>query len=1708
MFFFRKHPYFLRILSLTCLLSTLQATLAPTISWALTAGPTAPEFSSFEPVDTTDMVNLSTGDFTYSVPLLDVPGPEGGYPLALSYHAGISPDLEASWVGLGWNLNAGAINRYISGVPDDFNGVIRSVHSYWDGGHTNYYSVGVGYGKAMFNLTFANDTYKGLGMGIGLGIRSKSEQGGTIGASVGVQPYGGYYAGASIGQGVSGASQLGISGSVSTNFNTVTTSIGGNGLGLSLSTSSNNSAVLGAGGGTYDLSSNKAGKISSETSGMNVIIPTPYNINFSLGYNYHRYWSDEKDETIVYGPLHYSKNLYSPTHYLNPSLDSYAIFDLDLPEGELGEPDKQKGGSFPAFDDYIVTGQGIGGVIKPYLFENTHLFRKRIVEENQNPYLFHVTYGYTDRKVGKVNFRFKNDFSNSFEINSDGYPDLSVPGNYISLDPEIRNFNPQGFNNSTNHLAGSRHIEWFTNFEINQGVAYAKGFITYEDFYTARTLGKYDEYDNQNLKDQIGGFMITNESGVTYHYSLPVYAYDEYSRNQNSDNTVYRESLLRQPYAYTWLLTGITGPDYVDRGNYGFSEDDYGYWVKFDYGMWSDAYKWRNPGTDWHNDLDSEFRFYSRGLKELYYLDAVSTRSHTAVFIKSLKSDGKSVADIVNGGFNPGQQLLSEIDLPQGYDFGRVYQNGDMHYYDIPVSTLKLDKILLLSNQELQRVLLEEISSISLRDLKSNGNYGSRSILYSGEFEDCILVDPENSLLDECTPVSISKDVRIPEYYDNLIDIDDGAVIDKLNSRCLREISFKTDYSLCGNTPNSFDLFFDGKIPGKGADKGKLTLNALSFRGKHGTSILPDITFAYGTGMDNPDYDKNKHDIWGMYKSDYVDLGNENLSRRVTEASAQHIDAWSLREIQTSVGAKIRIEYESDRYARSAIYKPESLSLKSLELLPNGNVEIRFHESDLDLTTVLSLENKVKITALLAFPHKVTRDSESTEYSSFEHEIVEYAEELSEIVLVNSGAIEVANAALSAKLNEIKSLRFANCGSRVLMKYSYLKPIALGGVLSFSTPFGAIGGGLRTKSIEVYSEENQQSFITTYFYEHEGKSTGITSYEPLGNLKSIVQLPANSDYFVAQARSMLCESTAEVLTEELNKKINRKSYNMLVMTRDLPSPGVFYEKVYVRESIKDKYDVEIYLPGKKEYEFSVFEAEGDFSDFEREASLDANDNRLKTVVLKDFTSRVGNLKQYTVYGNEDQILERLVNVYLEDEVTNNNDYGAALQARFNNQGKIEQLYHEYKFIGEEQAKAFVYSRRIEYPSVLVRQERLYKNGVRTESRNLEFDFYAGVPAKVLTSDSYGNYYVSEVTPAYKIPSYSSMGLKIHNSSNKHMLTQTAKNMTYKVQSESNHTPAGLIAAGISTWSTGIPVEGAGLQSVWRPNATYIYGGDLNTSLAHNGLLDYGEYTSDVFNSWITDVQPQNSSWLKTSEITAYDMYSTPLEIKDINGSYSALRKNPSHTNVIAEVYNAKYEEFGYSGAEYYTQGYPIEGGVHIGEGILSVENVHTGRRSLLLEPGKSACYFSINDNQVDIGKKYRATVWVYALGAGLAGVKLQCTHNGQDYIATPDESLKARNWYQLNLDITPAAQSKLEFSVKNEGSRGVYIDDFRVCPFEVMMNSYVYNEYGELEAVLDNDHFYTRFEYDNAGRLKSTFKELIQVREKKVSEAWYNYKVK
>ena len=120
-------------------------------------GPTQPEMSSFKSIGADDMVNLFTGDFSYNIPLMDV----GGYPINIFYDGSISMEQEASWVGLGWNINPGTISRNTRGIPDDFNGTEKLIQTQTMKPNKTW-GVKVGADAELFGLEFLNG---GLSLG-------------------------------------------------------------------------------------------------------------------------------------------------------------------------------------------------------------------------------------------------------------------------------------------------------------------------------------------------------------------------------------------------------------------------------------------------------------------------------------------------------------------------------------------------------------------------------------------------------------------------------------------------------------------------------------------------------------------------------------------------------------------------------------------------------------------------------------------------------------------------------------------------------------------------------------------------------------------------------------------------------------------------------------------------------------------------------------------------------------------------------------------------------------------------------------------------------------------------------------------------------------------------------------------------------------------------------------------------------------------------------------------------------------------------------------------------------------------------------------------------------------------------------------------------------------------------------------------------------
>ncbi len=184
------------------------------------SGPGQSENTGFSVGSTDGMVDKFTGDFSYSIPLMDVEG----YPISIKYNSNVAVNTDASWVGLGWDLSTGSISREMRGIPDEFNGnqnitrtfnekkdettggykigafigggpYIKKVFlptiqatALWGGYHNSYLGTGTTFDfglQSQFSLSM-NDYKQSIGIDFGYGYSKDNKNGIGISKSFGI----------------------------------------------------------------------------------------------------------------------------------------------------------------------------------------------------------------------------------------------------------------------------------------------------------------------------------------------------------------------------------------------------------------------------------------------------------------------------------------------------------------------------------------------------------------------------------------------------------------------------------------------------------------------------------------------------------------------------------------------------------------------------------------------------------------------------------------------------------------------------------------------------------------------------------------------------------------------------------------------------------------------------------------------------------------------------------------------------------------------------------------------------------------------------------------------------------------------------------------------------------------------------------------------------------------------------------------------------------------------------------------------------------------------------------------------------------------------------------------------------------------------------------------------------------------------------------
>ncbi|MEO1053055.1 MAG: hypothetical protein AAFX87_20645 [Bacteroidota bacterium] len=727
----------------------------PTVSYALTSGPSQPEFSSFEPVATTNMVNAFTGDFTYNLPVLEVPGPHGsGYPISLSYHSGGIAEEESSWVGYGWSLNAGAINRSTRGFPDDYNGEPVTYHSKTPKNWT------VTAGARAATEIFGNSN--AINLSVSTSIRYNNYRGFGQSTNIGVTLAKGFV---SLGYGLNDGDNsfsLQISPAAlmeqpdkenkkvtkrmtdkqkkeayDKNFKNNTLRTVANNGNLSLLGSSYGILSLGEGEkpSMVPAYSGKAYNVSVRLEANGAPVPIG-----PFGSVYGSYSEQENVPSTT-------TNAFGYMYSARATKDGMMDYHVEK-ESNYNKRDKFLGVPFNDADIFMAAGEGISGSFRMYQ-KNLGYFGPRNLENDPIEILSvdpqvhlgtapgvgasigvgnqKLSIGDWDREVGEfylptntdvdepVFFRFNGDPGGSWGDHIVDAPERARPGNT----PEIGGFN---YDISAGERSGrSSYIGYNTNADMKRKT----GDVYYKAYSKTHSL-----IEDVNRPDNaIGEFAVTNESGNQYVYALPVKNRNEKSFSygvggaqpgdieenyiiKHKNDEVLQGTETNGEYASSYLLTQITTPDYVDLHQDGPTPDDFGGYTKFNYDKQygegeTSWYKWRNPyyGLMYQrgslSDKKDDIGAVSHGEKEVYYLSSIETKTHIAVFdtdSKARDGDGfaantsESAAIDGNGDLTNGLKRLNRILLfpRSALKSGAVVPYVESDFEGNPIKTVHL----------------------------------------------------------------------------------------------------------------------------------------------------------------------------------------------------------------------------------------------------------------------------------------------------------------------------------------------------------------------------------------------------------------------------------------------------------------------------------------------------------------------------------------------------------------------------------------------------------------------------------------------------------------------------------------------------------------------------------------------------------------------------------------------------------------------------------------------------------------------------------------------------------------------------------------------------------------------------------------------------------------------------------------------------------
>ena len=910
-------------------------------------GPSQPEMSSFKSVGVDNMVNLFTGDFSYNIPLLDV----GGYPINLYYDGGITMEQEASWVGLGWNLNPGNINRNVRGVPDDFNGTdtlkqtqnMRKNKTWGLGVGGDMELLGIKALRGGGELGVAFNNY--LGPSLDLALRGQaSYKIANLSGSEKITAA----SGLNIGIDINSRSGASFSGGVSLTSNAeIKDNTATFGIGLSTSYNSRTGIKALQISGQSFLSSNTMKqdvyKKSDETYEYRAggsINPTLYSTSisfvkpsyvpslrmpltntawsghFQLGLGAFGVAADleaevygEKSEIAPADTLQ-KKLMVGYLYYQNAINNPSSVMDFTRVNDKEVTPNTPVI-SIPqySYDVFTIQGEGTGGSIRAYRNDLGYVRDNISTSKDKNVsiggdidpwghYGGNFNTIKTPSTIGEWNTGNKLRSTVQFTNASSGFENVYFrnPGENCVIDSG--RYSQIGGTNLVRFVLGGRNNSPTIEPKLQSFSSLLVPGSTFD-------LSHFND-SVRNKRTQVINFLTAQEASVA-GLDKVIKTYDNnIFLDPNSDTLIYqsipRVSSYRKSHHISQInVTESNGKRYIyGIPVYNVTQTDFTFTVPNN----SQPQIPDKVSVDDSTYLSAQSPLLGDGIGRDGYVQATTTPAYAHSFLLSgiLSPD---YVDVTGNG-------ISEDDIGEAVKFNYIfinYASGPNHMWRTPLT--------LHDSANFNPGLRSEI-----RDDKGIISYGERESWYLSSVESKTMVAffyTSKRPYDGRGAAGVYGGINSSDS--SLRELDSIALYNKADLRKnglskakpIKTVHFKYSNTLCQNTPDN--------PSGPSGSKGKLTLDSLWFT-YNGTARVFKNKYSFNYSS-NPSYTFASSDRWGTYKPYGMNPGsltNRDYPYSIQDTTQkaiidQNASAWMLNKIVLPSGGEIDVSYESDDYA-------------------------------------------------------------------------------------------------------------------------------------------------------------------------------------------------------------------------------------------------------------------------------------------------------------------------------------------------------------------------------------------------------------------------------------------------------------------------------------------------------------------------------------------------------------------------------------------------------------------------------------------------------------------------------------------------------------------------------------------------------------------------------------------------------------------------